>query len=563
MRLIISSYLRTLKERDEFDRLLPDLVTAIGYTSIAKPQGGIRQLGVDLPVVGPNPKDGIDELLLFTIKQGDISHQNWDSGPQDVRQSLIEILDVYLLKNVEPAHENLRKRVVLATTGDLKQDTLQTWSAFVEKHAKEAVLEFWGGDKVAELVEQYMLDEHVFIDTDRTDLRKALAFAGERDYSMVDLTRMLLRQLGLDDGGHRLDSSKDGKPLAKAMIRLNLALEMFVKAAQDAGDTKQALIASELFILKAWHRIQCAERAQPKSVYEAFDRMMTTYFDAALHYYSKMAPYMTVRDGMSGYSHESTEYTIVLLEHVGLIASAGLAFALSGGLPDGQQIAGRIADGLCAMLQNMVATASPPLDENAIDVALALLLLVTTGRTSAAKKWLNELCWRLDFSFIRQMDFPISTDSLEDLVDFKVTPDEEMLPVLMGASWLTATLASWCAVLGMDKDYAQLSRGVAERYRTVTPQLWHPDLSSLNAWYFEAAHATTGSTEAPYPLPADPEALRNRMRSFLQIKERDVQAASPAAARDFYALDFIACRHYRTPVPARTWYELSAHQQPD
>ena len=214
MKLIISSYLRTLKERDEFDRLLPDLVTAMGYTSVAKPQAGVRQYGVDLPVVGINPKDGIEELVLFTIKQGDVGHQNWNNGPQAVWQSLIDILDVYLLKHVEPAYTDLRKRVIVATTGDLKQDTLQTWTAFVEKHAGEATLEFWSGDKVAELVEQFMLDEHVFVDQDRMDLRKALAFAGERDYSMVDLTRMLLRQLGLDGSGNRLELPKDGKPLA-------------------------------------------------------------------------------------------------------------------------------------------------------------------------------------------------------------------------------------------------------------------------------------------------------------------------------------------------------------
>jgi hypothetical protein len=561
VKLIISSYLRTLKERDEFDRLLPDLVTAMGYTPVAKPQAGVRQYGVDLPVVGINPKDGIEELVLFTIKQGDVGHQNWNNGPQAVWQSLIDILDVYLLKHVEPAHADLRKRVIVATTGDLKQDTLQTWTAFVEKHADEAKLEFWSGDKVAELVEQYMLDEHVFVDEDRTDFRKALAFAGERDYSMVDLTRMLLRQLGLDRSGNRLELPKDGKPLAKAMIRLNLALQMFVKAAQDAGDTKQALIAAELFILKAWHRIQRSDGDQKKPAYEAFNHLLGTYFDAAVQYFEKMLPYMTVRDGMSGYSHESTEYAVVLLEHVGIVASIGIAFRLCGGVPNGRQNAENIADGLCAMLQNMTATASPRLDENAIDVALALLLLVITGRTAQARKWLKELCWRLDFSFVRGIDFPVSSDSLDDLVDFKVTSDEEMLSVLMGASWLTATLATWCVVLGMDNDYAILSRGVAERYQTVAPQLWHPDLSSMNIWYFEAAHTTTGSTEAPFALPAAPEILRARMQSFLVFDDRDVQSVSPAAEMSVYGLDFIACRHYRTPVPARVWYGLSTRER--
>ena len=46
--MILAQYLRTLKERDEFDRLLPDILLAMGYVAISKPQTSIRQYGVDL-----------------------------------------------------------------------------------------------------------------------------------------------------------------------------------------------------------------------------------------------------------------------------------------------------------------------------------------------------------------------------------------------------------------------------------------------------------------------------------------------------------------------------------
>lgn len=51
MKLILSQYLRTLKERDEFDRLLPDILLAMGYVPISRPQTGIEQHGVDLAAV--------------------------------------------------------------------------------------------------------------------------------------------------------------------------------------------------------------------------------------------------------------------------------------------------------------------------------------------------------------------------------------------------------------------------------------------------------------------------------------------------------------------------------
>lgn len=555
MKLIISSFLRTLKEHDEFDRLLPDLLIAMGYTPVVRPQTGVRQFGVDLPVVGPNPGDKVEELVLFTIKKGDLGRQDWDVGVQAVRPSLNEILDRYLPKEVEPAHVNLRKRIVLATTGDLKQDTQPNWTGFVERHRQEAEFEFWSGDKVAELIERYMLDEHVFMEQDRTDLRKALAFAGERDYSMVDLDRMLHRQLGLDKDGNVLESAKDGKPLSKALTRLNLALNMFVKAAQDAGDTKQALIAAERFLLKSWHRIQQSEGKDSREVAEAYDHLVHTYLESGTHYVNKMLPYAEVRDGMSGYSGESAEYAVVLLEHVGLMATVGLGFFFLLDKDVGMKHASDVADVLCMLLANMKATASPVLDENAIEVALTLLLLTLTRRDEAAKGYLGEMCKRLAFAFAQRRGFPISSDSLDDLVDCVVNPDPDLLESMMGASWMSATLATWCVAYRMGDDYTYLRQVLKGKAQSVQPQLWHPDLSSVERWYFEDAHLSTGSTEI-LDLPEDFHELLSRMQRFLEIESRDVQQASPAIKAGLYGLDFIASRHYRFPVPARVWYLL-------
>ena len=40
--LVIAEYLRTLKERNELDRLLPDLLIEMGYVPVARPQTGNR-----------------------------------------------------------------------------------------------------------------------------------------------------------------------------------------------------------------------------------------------------------------------------------------------------------------------------------------------------------------------------------------------------------------------------------------------------------------------------------------------------------------------------------------
>ena len=190
MKLILSQYLLTLKERNEFDLLLPDLLLAMGYVSLSRPQTGTREYGVDLAVVGVNPDDNVKELLLLIIKKGDLGRRDWDIGPQSVRQSLNDVLDVYLKTHIEPTHAPLRKTIILATTGSLKRDVQLNWNGYIEENASRANFEFWGGDKVALLMEKYMLDEHIFTSEDRVLLRKSLALAADGDYDQLHLHRL-------------------------------------------------------------------------------------------------------------------------------------------------------------------------------------------------------------------------------------------------------------------------------------------------------------------------------------------------------------------------------------
>ena len=68
MKLILSQYLRSLKERAEFDRLLPDLLFAMNYVPISRPQVGVRQFGVDLATVGTNEEKGAGIGLRITME---------------------------------------------------------------------------------------------------------------------------------------------------------------------------------------------------------------------------------------------------------------------------------------------------------------------------------------------------------------------------------------------------------------------------------------------------------------------------------------------------------------
>ena len=52
MRLIIRQYIAGLKERNELDAVMPDLLSQMGMVVYSRPARGTRQDGVDVAAVG-------------------------------------------------------------------------------------------------------------------------------------------------------------------------------------------------------------------------------------------------------------------------------------------------------------------------------------------------------------------------------------------------------------------------------------------------------------------------------------------------------------------------------
>ena len=562
MRLIISQFLRTLRERDEFDQLLPDLLLTMGYVPLAKPQTGVRQYGVDLAAIGKSPVDGKDEMLLLVIKQGDLGRRDWDNGePTSIRQSLNEVLDFYLPKLVASEHTDLRKIIVLATTGDLKQDVETNWTGFKHVNAVKAGFDFWGADKVSDLIERYMLDENLFAPGDRSDLRKSLALAADPEYDFRDFNRLLRRQLGLTVEGKLQEPVLDLKSLQKAFRRVQLAARICAHWAQADGDSRQALWISERTLLWAWHRVQLADPKDRPKLYPTINGIWHSYTGAGARYFDVISPHLHVRDGLAGYGSEGAAFAVVLFEHIGLIGVLGLACCLEKGSTEEEKTVisaniAAVADSLCSLIANHSASASPRLDGHIIDITLALIFLKLAGRREDAQAWVAEIAYRLDYCFKSKSSFPVSSDSFEDLVELEVNrKNASLADSLMRTSWCLATVAAWCVILGLDEHYLALSQGASGAYKTVCAQLWHPTKDWPERWYFEQA-LDQGETEAPYALLPSSEQMKRRIAEFLEQEVYDWPASSPSYPVGLWALDFIACRHFRMPIPASGWYRL-------
>lgn len=568
MKLVIAEYLRTLKERDELDRLLPDLLVEMGYVPLARPQTGNRQFGVDLAARGKGPGSGIEELLLAVVKKGDIGRTEWDGGDQSVRQSINEILDVYLKSHVESQDKDKSVHIVVVANGELKQVIQASWCGFVADAQSRARIEFWGADHLAELIEKHLLDEHVFRDGERKHLRRALALSGDCDYDRRDLHRLFLQTLGLSASGELDSSPKTGKVLLKALRIVSLSAHAFASWALVEGDARQGLKGMERALLWVWHRIQlCDESTRKKATSEVFGTFWMGYLVACKNYFERLQPHCYVEDALLGYGGDSSELSVIAFEVIGTLATIGLSPVLVASSDQAEfeerlDQARIVADALVSLIELNGICSSPCLDRHSQDISLALSLLLLSNRVDEARKWLRILVRNIDYSYKAKKYVPICTDSLDDLPEEGGWSGGETSGRLMNTSWTLAVLAGWSAILGEDDRYETLARECRESYPDVCVQLWHPDEDLYKHLYFGPAQFRCGASEAPISLPEQSTTWRDHIKTILESDQARIDQASPASQAGLPALDIIACRHFLTPIPPYYWYRFVRAQFP-
>jgi len=566
MKLVISEYLRSLKERDELDRLLPNLLLEMGYVPVSRPQIGNRQYGVDIAARGKNAETGEDELLLLVVKQGDIGRGEWNGGNQSVRQSIDEIFDVYLKSHLEPQDKNRSIRIILATSGDLKQTIQSNWSGFVSDNQEKACIKFWGADNIAILIEKHLLDEHIFLDEDRRHLRRALALSGDSEYSRQDLHHLFMRILDLNDRGQLTEEAKTGKALLKALQIVNLSAQMFAHwALRDDGDTRQGLLAIERAVLWSWHRIQLVDEDSKKNAAtKAFKIMWQHYNRFSLHYFERIRPHCYRENGLTRYASNGIESSLVVFEQIGILASLGL-FSLHQALSphpsenaknNWQIKTNEVTEALASILVNNGVSNTPCLDRHSQDITLAMLALLGTGHRNIAEEWLQKLFRNVDYAYRKKKYVPIATDSLDDLVEEGGWLGEQATDRMMEMSWMLASIASFSVIMGMDVLYEQLAKNARDKYPKVCIQLWHPEKDLYQYLYFQPAQFESGVTEAPIYFPSTAAEYREQIDMICDSEFKKVVSDSPAAKAGLWVLDLIAHRHFSTPVSPVFWYSL-------
>jgi len=560
MKLVLREYISMLRESGELDELVPDLLLNMGIVPLSRAQVGVRQYGVDVPGVGPDPGDDIEKLFLITIKKGDIERNNWDGSPQDVRPSLNEMRDVYLQNRVADEYSDLPVKIVLCSGGDMKQNVEPNWNGYVENNAEDGEIEFdfWGADRLAALIDEYFLDEYLISGSARKQIRKTIALADQNEgepnyfYAFVEDTLFDREVPTDDDAAHQRER--------RCIFRLlNLALNIVFHWSQEVDNLRPAVLCSERILLRAWDWMRKNDLLDKDDVIEEYHSLLRTHAKILSAYGLKIQPHCYVEDGLfrAGPS-DGIEYPIRTFEVIGIMAEmvlvSGLFFPI---VQDDEEMEEVLVEqimasghALAALIKNNPSACTPLFDHHIIDITLGLLALRTAGFEEEAKQWLEELGWRLIFAYRIGQHFPIWTDSFEDLVELNYGGGESK-EELTEISTLIPILAEWYAAFGMEEEYVSFRHQASEVFDHSTFQIWYPDDSTDNELYRANAGFRSGNTLHSITLPESIEGLRDQIS-----QAREASSAPDTLScfnHGFSILALVSSRHFRTPVLPIFW----------
>ncbi len=562
MKLIIKEYLSLLKESDELDRLIPDLLLMMGLEPISHPQKGVRQYGVDVAAVGKI--DGSQKaLFLFTVKRGDLGRVDWDSGEQSIRQSLNDIKDVYLQQHVQSKHKSLKKVIILCTGGILKQEIEPNWKGFIqnEEVKGEREYDFWGGDTLALYIENYMLNENIFPLEYKSAYRKALALLTDPDYDLSDYYNILSKTL-FDTHFGDMTKPSNLKKVRKTLKTINLALNIVFQWAKSSNNLKPAVFASERTLLLTWEFLRKNCLLSFKEEYNIFLQIFNTTIMIYSQYFEKLQTHYYYKNGLHGYSNHAITENLNVFEQLGILSTIGIIYSFlaeSENSTNAEKCSHIILDSVKEQIVNHLSLHAPSYDSHIIEISETIFLLAQYSEFEFIDNWIRSIINHICFSYkYIGKYFPIYSDSFDDLVALNISGSinkEELMKI----STLIPILAQWCVVLDLKENYEMISKINKKIFTKTTMQIWYPGKDIDEFLYVCNAGFKSGYSVAPIQIPESIE----EMRQMIEKTQESFATMEDISALKYGLpiLPFIASRHYRTPILPIFWQQIQLQKR--
>lgn len=555
MKLIIREYLASLREREELDALLPDLLSQMGLVVFSKPGIGNRQYGVDVAAFGSI--DGQQEkVYLFSIKSGNLGRKDWNSGsPQDLLPSLDDIRDTYIPTHLPVKYKNKPIEICICFGGDMKEEIRLTVSSYQDKYRTDQItFSEWGGEELSMYIEKFFLREELLPDSCRRLLRKSLAMLDEPEIGLKHFYKLV----------SLLSSSdiKQSKEVLTALRQLNICLWILYSWCREADNLESAYLGSERTLLYAWSISKGYFEKKDKSskaIQKTLKNIILLKVQIGNNFLeTKILPHTNNLYALSSAvsPSSSVDVNLRLFDILGRLALDGLWLHWYIGqfpeLDNNHRIIQELSKkiemyrlALKQLITNNPILFTPYKDDQAIDIDLTALFFALDPKSHEDLHiWLLYMVEKIHFLFQTNSLYPCNLYAYHELLEHPQDRQDYREEVTKG-SILYPTIATYAALFGFDDVYIKVQKIKSKFLEHCNFQIWYPDETSENHFYkFDENH---GGTLSHVCVEKEQDVFLEEI--FKECNEAKHFNQLSAIQYQTWPIILTACRHYSFPIP--------------
>lgn len=531
MKRIIKEYLSGLKEKDELDLLICDLMLQKNYIMDSLPKTGGRQYGVDIHVYSES------EICLFVVKRGNINRKVWCGDQNAVKQSIDEIKSVYL-KNLKTGDKDKMIKIIVVTNG-MMEDTIRfEWNGNTEEILQfgnysgyKLELDFWSIDKIADEIYSEQFNEYIFEKKMHSNLRKALYLVEENDYKNIYYEQII---------DYYIDSldSDSLKKFKKNISSLYLISQMMAYYAASVKRYKISIMISEYLIIKYWKYLLTNSKFEDTQCVEWLIKFIQLYNKWNYDYFKEIEKCCYDENLFPKYNQ--VENRVLLYEVLSFLASysyfiSSFKHSLNEKIKY-NDLNKDLLNSIVTLINKNPSFFYPVYDSDIGTINILYRLLDKNSMKDYMVGLLEDQISNVADNYSINKKHPSSIDSFEDALNIEFGyKHEEYETSGMWGSWL-----EWIAILNMDEFYSYIYDFLNSNFADMTKCVWYFRSEEEFLFYNRYAMNFSGVGVA-IELEKN---YKDFLKNVLFIRDQFKNEKYSFDEYLFEALEIIVCRYY-------------------
>ena len=372
-RVILQQYLADMRERDELDLLLPELLVAMGHTVLGDLSVvHARQGSIACLKFGP-PRAG--RLICLSSSKAMSSARSFSllrtaSSPLFERPRPTTYGRVCPSTSSKPASISSFNKVALTEVAN------QNFASLTKEVSEQPLcdLDFWGDDKFDECIEEHLLNDALILGDGRSHLRKAIA--------TIDGPAIAIGHMAKFFGGIVRTQPDEPAPPVKAFVkRCSAAMVgwvVFTSWCRSEDNLKPAVVTGEHLLLNLWSSAQRCGHHEHSDFVVRHDQVLNLYTGLLLEYYKKVLPQLLNVRAIRRYRPERMPYMSLVFDEMGRLAMLLLILAAS---QNDENLQLEVGKGLASLFEVHTGCLLPYFDGQSIDLSVALAAFMSIGAT--------------------------------------------------------------------------------------------------------------------------------------------------------------------------------------